>query len=246
MGRTVAIVQARMGSTRLPGKCLADIAGKPMLQHVLERLGLSKRIDDVVVATTRNSADTPILDLVRQVGLRACAGSENDVLARYLEAARFAKAEIIVRVTADCPLIDPALADDVIDAYSREHGDYASNVIERTFPRGVETEVFSLETLRRINALSNQPFEREHVTPYFYLHPEDFKLVSITAAGALRRPDLRLCVDTEDDLRLVRQIYTRLSGQGNTFSMLDTIHAIEREPWLAEINAHIEQKKLGE
>lgn len=246
MARIVAIVQARMGSSRLPGKSLADIAGKPMLQHVVERLARSRRIDEVVIATTTDPRDTPVLRLAETLCCRAFAGSEQDVLTRYLEAGSASRADVIVRVTADCPLIDPVLPDEVIDAYLREGADYASNILVQTYPRGVETEVFSLEALRGINGAAAQPFEREHVTPYFYLHPEEFKLVRVTAEGTLRRPDLRLCVDTEADLRLVRELFARLGKEDNHFSLADVIQAIAAEPHLAAINAHVAQKQLGE
>lgn len=247
MARVVAIVQARMGSTRLPGKCLVDIAGKPMLQRVVERLGRARRIDEVMVATTVNPEDTPICDLTVKLGLRAFKGSAEDVLGRYLEAGRESGAEVIVRVTADCPLIDPQLSDDVVAAYFRDGADFASNVLERTFPRGVETEVFSLAGLRRIDGLTGQPFEREHVTPFFYLHPELFRLTSVTAREALlRQPELRLCVDTPEDLQLIREIYGRLATETHSFPLLDAVRVLEQEPRLAALNAHIEQKKLGE
>ncbi|MBI4559559.1 MAG: glycosyltransferase family protein [Candidatus Hydrogenedentes bacterium] len=247
MSRVVAIVQARLGSTRLPGKALVPIQGKPMLQHVLERLARATRINETVVATSDHPRDAAILACAEHLGFRGIAGNEDDVLARYIKAARFTAAEVVVRITADCPLIDPALADDVIEAFLREDADYAANVIQRTFPRGVETEVFWRTKLEELDGIVTERYEREHVTPYFYLtHPEKHRLVSVEAKGELRRPDLRLCVDTPEDLRLVREIFARLAPQNPRFTTLDVIRLLDAEAALKALNAGIKQKELEE
>lgn len=247
MKRVVGVVQARMGSTRLPGKILADIAGRPMLALVRQRLARAAAVDEVVVATTTNDKDRPITELAARMGFRCCMGDEEDVLARYLTAARETNAGIIVRVTSDCPLIDPALVDETVSLYFNEHADYAANCcVDYLFPRGSEAEVFSAAALRRIEPLAREPYERAHVTPYFYRCPETFKIAFLEAQGPYRQPDLRVCVDTQEDLDLVRAIYERLDTGGNDFSILDVIQLLDREPALKAINAHIHQKKLQE
>ncbi len=242
MDKVVAIVQARMESTRLPGKSLLNIAGKPLLQHVIERLGRAGRIDEIVVATTDAPSDAPLLDLAREWGIRAIAGDRADVLARYLAAAHETDADVIVRVTGDCCLIDPALSDDVVAAYFESGAEYASNWLVRKFPRGADTEAFSRESLERVAAKATEPYEREHATPYYYYHPHEFRMSSIEAEGEMVWPELRLCVDTEDDLRLIRELFSRL-GPDNTFSIRDVVRLLRREPALAAINAHVQQKK---
>ncbi|MBN2308470.1 MAG: glycosyltransferase family protein [Candidatus Hydrogenedentes bacterium] len=245
MSRVVAIVQARMGSTRLPGKVMADIAGKPMLQHVVERLARAARIDEVVVATSIDPQDEPILDAVGRLGFRGVAGSESDVLDRYYHAAQIAQADVIVRVTSDCPLVEPTIVDKTLDLFFAEQVDYAANCIQQTYPRGIETEVFSAASLTDAHRTATLPLEREHVTPHFYLNPDEYRLVFLAAQGELRRPDLRLCVDTEDDLALIRAIFERL-GPDNRFPLIDVVRLVDSDAGLRAMNAHIQQKKLGE
>lgn len=243
MDRVVAVVQARMQSTRLPGKSLLDVCGKPLLQHVIERISRAPNIDDVVIATTDDPSDDPIESFADAVGFRAFRGSKDDVLVRYLQAAEAACADVIVRVTGDCPLIDPGLSEQVVDRYFREKVDYASNWIVRTFPRGADTEAFSIASFQEVAKKASEKYEREHATPYYYFHPDEFRMASIEADEELRWPELRLCVDTEDDLRLIREVYDRLGGQDNIFSILDVVRLVRQEPWLAQINAHVQQKK---
>lgn len=245
--RVVGIVQARVGSTRLPGKVLADVRGKPMLARVIERLQRAESIDEVVIATTPHERDRPIAELAARVGCRCCTGDEEDVLARYLTAARESNAGIIVRVTSDCPLIDPAQIDATVSLYFRENADYAANCcIKYLLPRGSEVEVFATAALERIALLAKEAYERAHVTPYFYRHPEQFKIAFLEAVGPYRRPDLRLCVDTQEDLDLVRAVYERIDKGKNDFSILDVIELLDREPALKALNAHIHQKALQE
>ena len=244
MDKIVAIIQARMGSERLPGKTLAEVAGKPLLQHVIERLARSRTLSEVVVATTSRIQDRPILALAQSLGIRAVAGSEDDVLARYMLAAIESRATVLMRVTGDCPLVDPELADTVVDAYYEHHVDYATNREEAGFPRGMDAEVFSRESFEKVFQEAVLPYEREHVTPYYYRHPEQFRIYQLDATGPFRRPDLRLCVDTEADLRLIRTLYERLAIQGNRFSLLDVIRLFEADPSLTEINAGVIQKSL--
>ncbi len=245
-GKVVAVIQARMGSTRLPGKTLIDVAGKPMLRHVVERLSRAERIDEVVVATSTHPNDKVILALCEQLSIRGVAGSEEDVLERYAQAAQAAQADVVARVTADCPLIDPELSDQVVERYTHEEADYAANCITTPLPRGFETEVFSAKRLAEVAAIAEKPYEREHVTPYFYRHPERFRLAFLDTEAEFAHADLRLVVDTPEDLELIRAIFARLGQESNSFSIRDVMSLLDREPELRDINAAIRQKKLGE
>jgi len=239
----VAVVQARTGSTRLPGKVLADVAGRSMLARVCERLGRAGTVDGVIVATTTEPADRAVAAECARLGVPCFRGSEWDVLGRYHDAAAAWGAEVVVRVTADCPLIDPEVVDRVVLAFLDARPDYASNTLERTWPRGLDIEVFTAAALARAHREARLPHEREHVTPYLYGHPQQFRLLAVT--GPDRLGHLRWTVDTPDDLRLVREIYARLGSEG-VFSWRDAARLCKREPALAELNRHVRQKQLAE
>jgi spore coat polysaccharide biosynthesis protein SpsF len=241
-----AIVQARLTSTRLPNKVLKDISGKPMLWHLYERLKSARKIDSVILAIPDSPQDDRLADFARKLGLPCFRGSEPDVLSRYYNAAVEFNAQVIVRITADCPLIDPRVTDSVIEAHLNTDADYTCSGAEYGFPRGLDTEVFNFETLEKTHREARQDYEREHVTPYIYHHPELFKIQSVEATGKLRRPDLRLTVDTEDDLKLIREIYKRLYRDRKIFYTEDVIDLLDKHPELTAINASIRQKKLGE
>ena len=241
MSKIVAIVQARMGSSRLPGKVLMDIAGKSVLAHCIERLARAGRIDEIVVATTEHAEDMAIHEAATALGAKTFAGSESDVLNRYRAAAEWAKADIVVRVTSDCPLIDPEITDNVIEAYLESEVDLASNVIRRTFPRGVDTEVLSVDMLRYLDGFVKKPEEREHVTMHLYQNQEQFWLASVETEGPMHRPELRFCVDTEADLDFMRTVFKKIDAADNLFPIFEAVKLIEREPKLADINAHVEQ-----
>jgi len=244
--KVVAVVQARVGSTRLPGKVLKDISGKPMLWHVLNRLRLSTKIDSIILAIPDSKRNDQLEDFAKGLNLHHFRGSEADVLSRYYGAATKFGADVIVRLTSDCPLIDPRVIDKVIEQHLNSDADYTSNTIRRTFPRGLGTEVFNFATLERAHREAKQDYEREHVTPYIYQHPNLFQLKSVEATGKLRRPDLRLTVDTEEDLKLIREIFKRLQRNGQVFYIEDVINLLDKHPELAAINAHVRQKELGE
>lgn len=246
MSRIVAIVQARMGSERLPGKSLVSVAGKPMLQHVVERLQRSALLTEVVIATSDHPRDRSIATLATDLHVRPVLGREQDVLARYALAAWQASASVVVRVTGDCPLIDPEIVDETIEAYLDDpRCAYAANVIERTFPRGCDTEVFSAESLFAADEEARLPHEREHVTPFIRSRPDRFPQQSVVAPEEWRRPQYRLCVDTPEDLALIRAVFDML-GPGNGFTMSAIVACLDRHPELPALNAHVEQKKAGE
>lgn len=210
--RRVIIVQARMTSTRLPGKVLMDIAGQPMLAQQLRRLKQCALVDDIVVATTTHVTDDPVAELAHQEQVGCFRGSDQDVLARYVGAAREAKADVVIRVTADCPLIDPQVTDRVITELTGHamECDYASNVLRRTYPRGLDVEAFFWDTLLRIDRLARSDVAREHVTivPRSE-HPELF--LCRTVEDNQNNADLRWTVDTATDLEYVRQLYAALN-----------------------------------
>ena len=233
-----AIIQARMGSTRLPGKVLIDIQGKPVLEHVIERVRKSRLVDDIIIATTDNEQDKAIIDFAKARGLYYYAGSEDDVLDRFYQAAQKFGAETIVRITPDDPFKDPEVIDKVIGYYlaNKDKLDYVSNTIKPTYPEGLDVEVFSFVALERAWREAKMPSEREHVTPYIWNHPELFRLANIENDKDLSH--LRWTLDYEEDLRLVREIYARLY-HGQVFLMKDILALLRVEPELARINQGI-------
>ena len=237
----ISIIQARIGSTRLPGKILMDIAGEPMLQRVTERALRATMLDKVVVATTDLPEDDRTVELAGNLGLDTYRGSSEDVLERYYGAAEKFGGRVIVRITSDCPLIDPKIIDLVVGGHLSSGADYTSSTVKRTFPRGWDVEAFNIDAFKRARLGAKEYHQREHVTPYFREHPEEFKVQSVEAEGKLRRPDLRLCVDEADDLKLVRAVYDELGADGN-FTGEDIIDLFERRPELAKINAGVKQK----
>jgi spore coat polysaccharide biosynthesis protein SpsF len=244
--KVVAIIQARIGSTRLPGKVLADIRGYPMLWHVVARTRAAETLDEVLVATTTEAADDAIVAFCRERGVDCFRGSEEDVLDRYYQAAREHAAGAVVRITSDCPLIDPEIVDKTVRAFLAERPDYApdyaSNSLVRTYPRGLDAEVMTFRTLEVTWREARQPYQRTHVTPYIYEHPERFRILPVT--GDRDYSAYRWTVDTPEDLELVRAVYDRLDGDG--FLLSDVVRLMEREPELAEINSAIAQKALHE
>jgi spore coat polysaccharide biosynthesis protein SpsF len=205
--KVVAVVQARTGSTRLPGKVLADVGGIPLIAHSLRRLRVSGRVDQVVLATTEHHSDDALIELARREDVGAYRGSERDVLSRVRGAAESADADAVVRITGDCPLLDPAVVDRVVSALvdAPDHCDYASNVLRRTYPKGLDTEALWLDSLRRIDELATSTESREHVTWFAYRErPDLFTLRSVE--GDEDRSDLDWSVDTTDDLERVRAL----------------------------------------
>ena len=241
MLKVAAIVQARMGSTRLPGKVLLDIAGKSMLARVAERLSHAQSLDVVLVATTDSPHDDVIVEECQRLSVAVFRGQEDDVLDRYHQAARSIAADVVVRVTSDCPLIDPEVTDKTIRAFLAERPDYASNVLVRTYPRGLDTEVMTAQALAQAWREADQAYQRAHVAPYIYEHPEKFKVLSVT--GEQDYSQHRWTVDTPADLGLVRTIYERLGWSGE-FSWRDVLALISDQPDLAALNRDITQKAL--
>jgi spore coat polysaccharide biosynthesis protein SpsF len=232
-----------MGSTRLPGKVLADIDGCPMLWRVLERTRLARIVDEVVVATTTKAADEPIVALCQEHAVKCFRGSELDVLDRYYQAAVENGADVVVRITSDCPLIDPEVIDKVVNVFLSEPCDYASNCAVRTYPRGLDTEVVAFRALEAAHFDARQSYQRAHVMPYIYENPGRFKILSVTTEDE-DYSAYRWTVDTMEDLEFVRAVYDRLKDP--RFLMDDVLKLMECEPELLEINRSIAQKEVYE
>lgn len=233
----VAIIQARMGSTRLKNKTLVDIAGKPLLGHIIDRVKASRAIHEIIIATTTDSQDGVILRLATEHGIKKYAGSQEDVLDRFYHAAKQLAADVIVRITSDDPFKDPEVIDKIVRHFiSHPDLDYASNTIEPTYPEGLDVEVFSFEALKQAWKEAELPSEREHVTPYIWKNPKKFKIANIKYKNDLS--NLRWTLDYEEDLRFTREIYKRLY-HGQIFFMDDILTLLQKEPSLININQHI-------
>jgi spore coat polysaccharide biosynthesis protein SpsF len=241
--KVVVIIQARMGSTRLPGKVLRELGGQTALAWVIGRVQRFRRIDQVLVATTTLSADDAIVAEAERCGAAVFRGDEDDVLDRYYHAARHAQAEAIVRITSDCPLIDPEVSDHTILQFLDRGPDYASNVLERTYPRGLDTEVMTFGALERAWNSATETYQRAHVTPYLYQNPDKFCLLSVK--GEADYSSYRWTLDTPADLAFLQEVYRRL-GEAIDFTWHDVLALLEREPSLAEKNRNVLQKALHE
>ena len=221
----VAIIQARMGSSRLPGKVLKEICGKTLLEHEINRVRQAKRIDGIIVATT-NPLDDAIEELCRKIDTTCYRGAENDVLDRYYHAAEsvnLGEKDGIVRLTADCPLIDPVIIDEMIELFLRSGADYASNANPPTFPDGLDAEVFTFTALKRCFAEARLLSEREHVTPYIRNNPHLFKQVNLEGKRDLS--GLRWTVDEEEDLEVIKTVYENLYCKSCRIFLMEEILA---------------------
>lgn len=236
-----AIIQARMGSTRLPEKVLADILGKPMVQRVIERVKAAMLLDRVILATTVEEQDTPLVNLSESLDVEVFRGSVDDVLDRYYQAARFFEVDVVVRVTADCPLIDPGIIDRAIQVFLEGEYDHVSTAYPvSTFPDGLDVWIFSMEALGKAWEEATLRSEREHVTPYIWENPHIFRLKTVTNTEDLS--ELRWTVDEENDLQFVREVYSHLDdGTERIFGMQEILHLLERYPEIRKINQGIKR-----
>ena len=239
--RIVAIVQARVGSTRLPAKILLDLGGATALQRCVDRVRRFRGLDEVIVATTVRPEDDLVVALARRLGVRCTRGSADDVLARYVAAARAAAADVVVRCTSDCPLLDPDISTQVIDAFTSSPCDYAANTLERRLPRGLDTEVVALDALVRVLAADPIPAEREHVTLGVYRRP-GFRLRSVVPRPDLELGHLRWTLDTLDDYRMLAALFDELGSTAATASVDDILAVLSRRPDLPALNANVPQK----
>jgi glutamate-1-semialdehyde 2,1-aminomutase/spore coat polysaccharide biosynthesis protein SpsF len=224
-----------MGSTRLPGKVLADVAGRPMLEHIVSRLRRARLITDVIVATSVNKTDDRIAELGSKKSFQVFRGDENDVLDRYYQAAKSANADVVVRITGDCPLIDPEIVDRVVAAFLREHCDYVSNTLVCTYPDGLDTEVFSFAALESAWTEARRAADREHVTP-FIRTSRRFRLLNVESDLGRSTRHLRWTVDEPRDLEFIRAIYARLDKK-EFFGWHQVLALLDSDPILGNLNA---------
>ncbi len=240
--RVVVIVQARMGSTRLPGKVLMDLGGRPMLERQIQRLRRARTPDAIVIATSTGSGDDPIVDLVNALGVPTYRGPENDVLARYAGAAASHRADVVVRVTGDCPLIDPGVLDRCVrHLLDDPELDYVSNALPRTFPRGLDVEVLTREALDTAHREATEAADREHVTRYVWRRPRHFRTAGVTDDDD--HSHLRWTVDSLEDLEVVRAIYAALYPLNADFGYTDALRHAREHPTVHAVNAHVVQKQ---
>lgn len=237
----LAIIQARMGATRLPGKVLLDLNGKTVLERVIERVLSASLIDEVMVATTGEEQDRPIIALCHKNGVACYGGSESDVLDRFYQAAVRRGPDHVVRITADCPLIDPAIIDEVIKRHLAANADYTSNTLEETFPDGEDVEVFSFSALQEAWRDASLVSEREHVTPYIRKNGGQFKLVNV--ANGVDLSAKRWTLDRPEDYRFISGIYQRLGQLGPLFGMASILSLLKREPGLEMLNQGIQRNE---
>ncbi len=236
------IIQARMGSTRLPGKILKPIMGRPLLSYLIERMRDIQTPHKLIIATTTNPQDDAIEALAQKENIFVFRGSEENVLDRYYQACCEKSADIIVRITSDCPLLDPDLVDQALQLFqgSPIPLDYLSNTQKRSFPRGMDVEVFTFAALKAAVEEASSLYDLEHVTPFIYGHPERFHISHFT-----HKPDLssyRLTVDTFEDFILITKIFEDLYPIHKKFRLNDIIRLLEKHPGWKEINAHVKQK----
>jgi spore coat polysaccharide biosynthesis protein SpsF len=241
--RTGIIIQARIGSTRLPNKVMMNLGGKPVLEQVFERCGLVN-VDEIIIATSKKKENDVIEKFCGDKEIKFFRGSEDDVLSRYYEAAKKFNLDFVVRITGDCPLISPEVISMAIIDFQRSRVDYLSNSVKRSYPRGLDVEIFSFEALEKANKLAKKKPEREHVTAFIYGNPKKFKIGHLIVKGWLNHPEIRLCLDTEDDFKLLSIIYNKL-GVNKLTPIKKVIKFLKENPNLIQLNnkSEIEQQR---
>lgn len=244
--KVVASIEARMTSTRLPGKIMLPFVGKPDLEMMIERLKRSRTVDRIVVATTTNSKDDVIVELCCRLGVSYYRGNEEDVLRRLVETGKSVKADILVETTSDCPVIDWRHIDYLVNLFFSGSYDYVSNIIERSFPRGFDVQVFSLSLLKKVEKIAKDYAYREHPTFYIYTHPEQFRLKNWKARGKMFWPDLRVTLDTKEDYQVLSSVFNNLYPVNPDFSAEDVVNFLRNHPEVAGINSGIIQKNPHE
>ena len=232
-----------MQSSRLPGKVLTDIAGRPTLTRIVDRLRQCKSVDDIVVATTVNSTDDAVAAWAEDEGVAHYRGSEEDVLDRVVEAQRQMRSDIVVEICGDMPLLDPEVMDLAVASFLANDCDVVSTVRHASFPQGVDAEVFRLADLEEIAGTIDDPAVREHVSLYFYEHPERYRVMHLLAPARWSRPELRFQLDYPEDLAFITSVYQRLEPRfGGVFGIGEVLDLLSAEPELAEINRHCEER----
>ena len=231
--KITCVIQARTDSTRLPNKVLKEIEDIPMICHIINRIKRSRNVEQIILATTDKDSDKILLDIAEKFKIIGFAGDDDDVLERFFNAATSFSADPIVRITGDCPLVDPELLDNMIQIFLENRYDYISNTIERTFPDGLDIEIFSFDALKKTHQQAKWSSEREHVTPFIVKNQDLFRVYNYRNKQDLS--NLRWCVDEEDDLLMVKQIFHEMITE-QFFSTADIIDLVSKNPKIAEIN----------
>lgn len=234
------IIQARMGSTRLPGKVLKKLAGKEILWHVVKRCQKAKQVQQVIVATSTSAGDDIIYNFCKKQGFQVYRGSLNNVLKRYYKAAEHYKLDVIVRITSDCPLIDPGIIDSTTRLYLKSKCNYASNILNRNFPRGLDCEVFSFAALENANKKATYLEEKEHVTPYIINHNKKIAY----PVGKEYMGKFRLTVDEINDYKLLKHIYDKFYKKNSIIDVKKVISYLKKNPRIANINQNVKMVAL--
>lgn len=237
----VGIIEARMTSSRLPGKVLLPLAGKPVVLHVADRLAASGVVDEVLVATTTNDADDELARVVAEAGYGVVRGSEADVLGRVADAAVWSARGTVVRVTGDCPLVDPSLIAATFELHVRTRADLTSNAAVRSYPDGMDCAVLSTAVIRRAAAEATDALEREHSTLFIRRRPERFKIENLVASGICFWPELGLTLDTQQDLRLMEELFSGMA-HADLLSCESIIEFLRCNPHLVSLNSSVMRK----
>ena len=244
--RIIATVEARMTSSRLPGKVMLPLAGMPALELLVRRLQKSKYLDGICIATTVNAADDEIDALAKRLGVAVFRGSETDVLGRVLAAAKAERAGIIVEITGDCPFVDPGLVDRGIEEFFSRDVDYVSNMQKQTFADGFDVQVFRTQTLADVDRATNDKIDRAHVSYYIYTHPERFRLYNIEASPELQAPGVRLMVDEENDYRALSSLAEVFGPRIVEASAAEITACLRLHPEVVAMNSQVRQKEAYE
>lgn len=241
MQKVGIIIQARMTSTRLPGKVLMDIGGKPLLEFIIKRLEDMSDNIDLIVATTTDKEDEKIVELCNSINVPYYSGSRENVLKRYIECAREFNVDVIVRVCADCPFIDPNGINELIIAYNKNHNaDLVHNKHKNGYPLGTGAELVTLASLEKSERYVNKGYQKEHVLPYILENPDKFKIIKVNAPEYLRRLDYYLTVDYPEDLELIREIVSRIEGDSKEkMPLRKIVELLDKNPYIASINSHL-------
>jgi spore coat polysaccharide biosynthesis protein SpsF len=242
MMKVVATIETRMTSSRLPGKVLMPVAGITMLGCLVRRLKVVKSIDCIVLATTVNKADDSLVDLAKELEIEAFRGDENDVMNRVIGAATSVGADIIVEITGDCPVIDPEIVEQTIQMFKANSADYVSNAHIRSYPDGMDTQVFRLDTLKRSAAMTDDLLDHEHVTLHIRNNPELFSQVHLVAPPEIYWPELGLTLDEYKDYEILKKIIEYFDETNPIFSCLDVVRLLRQNPEWVEINKAVVRK----
>ena len=237
-----AIIQARLGSTRLPGKCLKIISNKPLLEHIINRIKESNKIKQIIIATTDLIEDDKIVDCAKKNDVKFYRGDVNNVLDRYYNAAKDNNANIIIRITADDPFKDPVIIDEIIEYFENNNYDYVSNTIKPTFPIGIDVEVFSFDSLKKVWLNAQDIDDLEHVTLFILKNINMFKIKNIENGNDLSH--LRWTIDTKEDFLMAEQVYKYLYDKKKIFLMNDILILLKKHPEIIEINRSIKQRNF--